>query len=117
MHYKIMKTDCMMLTTFFGDRLVTQNVDALHYKARSMRVTELHGSAHRVVCLSCRSKILRNTMQEHIKALNPKWHAQSLEMAPDGDVSLTTEQVKGFKVRILGMLISYCCTCIHIWLS
>ncbi|KAK7087807.1 NAD-dependent protein lipoamidase sirtuin-4, mitochondrial-like [Littorina saxatilis] len=78
--------------------LVTQNVDTLHYKARSTRVTELHGSAHRVLCLSCHHKILRNTMQEHIKALNPDWHAQSLEMAPDGDVQLTTEQVEGFKV-------------------
>lgn len=29
--------------------LVTQNVDALHYKAGSQRVTELHGSAHRWV--------------------------------------------------------------------
>jgi len=27
--------------------LVTQNVDALHYKAGSKNVTELHGSAHR----------------------------------------------------------------------
>ena len=27
--------------------LVTQNVDALHYKAGSKKVTELHGSAHR----------------------------------------------------------------------
>jgi len=27
--------------------LVTQNVDALHHKAGSRNVTELHGSAHR----------------------------------------------------------------------
>ena len=33
--------------------LVTQNVDALHTKAGSKRVTELHGCSHRVVCLSC----------------------------------------------------------------
>ena len=33
--------------------LITQNVDALHFKAGSQRVTELHGSAHRVVCLKC----------------------------------------------------------------
>ena len=33
--------------------LVTQNVDALHTKAGSVKVTELHGCTHRVVCLSC----------------------------------------------------------------
>ncbi|KAK7480065.1 hypothetical protein BaRGS_00028702 [Batillaria attramentaria] len=78
--------------------IVTQNVDALHYKARSLRVTELHGSAHRVVCLSCHHKTHRTEMQERIRQLNPVWHAQSQEMAPDGDVSLTQEQVEGFKV-------------------
>ena len=80
------------------NRLVTQNVDALHHKAQSHHLTELHGSAHRVICLSCHHKILRCTMQEQIKALNPEWHAQSLVMAPDGDVSLTPQQVQGFKV-------------------
>ena len=33
--------------------LVTQNVDALHTKAGSENVTELHGCSHRVVCLHC----------------------------------------------------------------
>ena len=32
--------------------LITQNVDALHYKAGSKKVTELHGSAHRWLELS-----------------------------------------------------------------
>ncbi|XP_076472917.1 NAD-dependent protein lipoamidase sirtuin-4, mitochondrial-like [Babylonia areolata] len=78
--------------------LVTQNVDALHYKAGSSQVTELHGSAHRVVCLSCHSKVPRIAVQAQIKALNPDWHAHSSQMAPDGDISLTPEQVQGFKV-------------------
>ena len=39
--------------------LITQNVDALHFKAGSRRVTELHGSAHRVVCLDCHHVIER----------------------------------------------------------
>ena len=80
-------------------------MDALHYKARSLRVTELHGSAHRVICLSCQHKMLRHEMQERIKDLNPEWHAQSLEMAPDGDVSLTSEQVTGFKVTFVCLFI------------
>ena len=33
--------------------LVTQNVDALHTKAGSKNITELHGCSHRVVCLHC----------------------------------------------------------------
>ncbi|XP_071110937.1 NAD-dependent protein lipoamidase sirtuin-4, mitochondrial-like [Haliotis cracherodii] len=78
--------------------LVTQNVDALHYKAGSTQLTELHGSAHRVECLSCRKVLPRNEMQELIKDRNPKWHAESFEMAPDGDVALSTEQVQGFQV-------------------
>lgn len=78
--------------------LVTQNVDALHYKAGSRHVTELHGSAHRVICLSCHHKIPRTEMQERIKDLNPVWHAQSQDMAPDGDVNLTQEQIQGFQV-------------------
>ena len=35
--------------------LVTQNVDALHYKAGSTKVTELHGSAHRFVMMFYKS--------------------------------------------------------------
>ncbi|XP_046556816.1 NAD-dependent protein lipoamidase sirtuin-4, mitochondrial-like [Haliotis rubra] len=78
--------------------LVTQNVDALHYKAGSMQLTELHGSAHRVECLSCQKVFPRHEMQEMIIDRNPKWHAESFEMAPDGDVSLSAEQVQGFQV-------------------
>jgi NAD-dependent deacetylase sirtuin 4 len=33
--------------------LVTQNVDALHTKAGSSKITELHGCTHRVMCLNC----------------------------------------------------------------
>ncbi|KAK6184272.1 hypothetical protein SNE40_006773 [Patella caerulea] len=78
--------------------LVTQNVDALHFKAGSKRLTELHGSAHRVECLSCENKISRIEMQKLIISQNPEWRASSIEMAPDGDVTLTWEQVKGFTV-------------------
>ncbi|XP_021345500.1 NAD-dependent protein lipoamidase sirtuin-4, mitochondrial-like isoform X2 [Mizuhopecten yessoensis] len=78
--------------------LVTQNVDALHIKAGSIKLTELHGSAHRVMCMSCDDKMSREQLQNLIGQHNPMWQAKSVDMAPDGDVQLTTEQVQGFKV-------------------
>lgn len=35
--------------------VVTQNIDELHQQAGSRRVIELHGTARRVTCLSCRA--------------------------------------------------------------
>ncbi|KAL5016566.1 hypothetical protein ScPMuIL_006155 [Solemya velum] len=78
--------------------LVTQNVDALHFKSGSRRTTELHGSAHRVHCLGCDWTSSRWKMQEMIEGLNPGWHAEEVEMAPDGDVQLSTDQIAGFQV-------------------
>lgn len=78
--------------------LVTQNVDALHYKAGSKNLTELHGSAHRVECLDCKHMISRPDLQEMIKRDNPIWHSESVDMAPDGDVQLSQEQINGFNV-------------------
>ncbi|OPJ74735.1 NAD-dependent protein lipoamidase sirtuin-4, mitochondrial isoform A [Patagioenas fasciata monilis] len=78
--------------------LVTQNVDALHTKAGSQRLTELHGCTHRVFCLACGDQILRSELQKYFEALNPTWKAEALEVAPDGDVFLTDEQVRSFKV-------------------
>ncbi|XP_060585695.1 NAD-dependent protein lipoamidase sirtuin-4, mitochondrial-like [Ruditapes philippinarum] len=78
--------------------LITQNVDALHYKAGSKNVTELHGSAHRVMCLICDHKMTRPEMQVLIESYNPNWSAQSDEIAPDADVQLTQDQIDGFKV-------------------
>lgn len=78
--------------------LVTQNVDALHYKAGNIKVTELHGSSHRVMCLGCDFKFSRPEFQNLIKSFNPTWSAESEEMAPDADVQLTEEQIEGFRV-------------------
>ncbi|XP_054852963.1 NAD-dependent protein lipoamidase sirtuin-4, mitochondrial [Eublepharis macularius] len=78
--------------------LVTQNVDALHVKAGSQRLTELHGSTHRVLCLSCGHQMPRVELQEHFEALNPTWSATAHGVAPDGDVFLTDEQVQSFHV-------------------
>ena len=37
--------------------IITQNVDGLHQAAGAVDVTELHGSLHRVICLSCGQRI------------------------------------------------------------
>ncbi|MBZ3881124.1 NAD-dependent protein lipoamidase sirtuin-4, mitochondrial [Sciurus carolinensis] len=78
--------------------LVTQNVDALHTKAGSQRLTELHGCMHRVLCLNCGEQTSRWVLQERIKVLNPTWSAEAQGLAPDGDVFLSEEQVRSFQV-------------------
>lgn len=78
--------------------LVTQNVDALHTKAGSQRLTELHGCMHRVLCLNCGEQTKRTVLQQRLEALNPTWSAEAHGVAPDGDVFLTEEQVQRFHV-------------------
>ena len=78
--------------------LVTQNVDGLHQNAGSKKCTELHGSAHRVECLKCHHCFSRTCLQNIIEHQNPHWHSRSVDMAPDGDVQLSEQQIKGFKV-------------------
>ncbi|KAM6155115.1 NAD-dependent protein lipoamidase sirtuin-4, mitochondrial [Rhynchocyon petersi] len=78
--------------------LVTQNVDALHTKAGSRRLTELHGCMHRVLCLTCGEQTGREVLQGRLEVLNPTWNAEAHGLAPDGDVFLTEEQVQDFQV-------------------
>ena len=42
------------------DGIVTQNIDGLHQKAGSVNVQEIHGSALRNYCVSCRTKYDEN---------------------------------------------------------
>jgi NAD-dependent deacetylase sirtuin 4 len=76
--------------------LVTQNVDALHQKAGSTLLTELHGSTHRVECLKCDYKTSRHNLQTMIENLNPTWRGFSDKLAPDGDIQLSQEEIEGF---------------------
>ncbi|KAF3856269.1 hypothetical protein F7725_016992, partial [Dissostichus mawsoni] len=78
--------------------LVTQNVDSLHSKAGQKRLTELHGCAHRVMCLGCGAVSEREELQARFIALNPEWRAQTSGVAPDGDVFIEDEQVLHFRV-------------------
>lgn len=76
--------------------LVTQNVDRLHHKAGSQRVTELHGSVFSVSCLSCRRSVSREQLQERIYQENPTWNATPEGFAPDADVFVSEEAVQTF---------------------
>jgi NAD-dependent SIR2 family protein deacetylase len=80
-------------------RVVTQNVDRLHHKAGSRRVTELHGALADVACIACGALEDRDALQARLLALNPGWrHGGPLAMAPDGDAELEGDRIEGFVV-------------------
>jgi len=85
------------------DYLVTQNVDELHRKAGSSHCIELHGSTHRVVCLSCGDIKPRTELQQRLTEANPGWQVESLQdqIAPDGDVLLPDDLVSNFSVSAI----------------
>jgi NAD-dependent SIR2 family protein deacetylase len=80
--------------------VITQNVDGLHQAAGAVAVTELHGSLHRVVCLSCWARSAREDLDARLRAANPAWTAAAVGLEPavnpDGDVAL--EETGGFTV-------------------
>jgi NAD-dependent deacetylase len=47
--------------------VITQNIDGLHKKAGSLRVTEIHGSLREIYCLSCGQEYLA----PHVPEGNP----------------------------------------------
>lgn len=77
--------------------LVTQNVDNLHHKAGSRRLTELHGTVYSVVCLDCKRMTSRDEIQQQIHEENPGWSATPEGFAPDADVFVSEEAVKSFR--------------------
>jgi NAD-dependent SIR2 family protein deacetylase len=77
--------------------IITQNVDGLHQAAGARGVTELHGSLHRAVCLSCWRRTPRLALDDRLRAANPSWTARAdAAVNPDGDVDL--EETAGFVV-------------------
>jgi NAD-dependent SIR2 family protein deacetylase len=76
--------------------IITQNVDGLHQAAGATDVTELHGSLHRVVCLSCWARSPREELDARLRAANPLFSSAGLNVLPDGDVAL--EETGGFTV-------------------
>ncbi len=78
--------------------VITQNVDGLHQAAGSVHVTELHGSLHRVTCLSCGERTSRVELDERLRAANPGWAALASGINPDGDAVLADDADTGFIV-------------------
>lgn len=74
--------------------LITQNVDGLHAAAGSGPVVELHGSLHKVVCLSCGHSFHRSWMQRTLRQLNPGFlertriAPEDIDLNPDGDADV-----------------------------
>jgi len=75
--------------------LVTQNVDGLHQRAGSQAVIDLHGRLDVVVCLGCRARTSRASVQAAIAATNPTWSVIS-GPAPDGDADIVAAAIDSF---------------------
>jgi NAD-dependent SIR2 family protein deacetylase len=83
--------------------IITQNVDGLHHAAGPVMggagVTELHGSLHRVICLSCGQRTPRTELDRRLEAANRGWDAQLATSAnPDGDAVLDDAVTESFQV-------------------
>jgi NAD-dependent SIR2 family protein deacetylase len=80
--------------------IITQNVDGLHQAAGASEVTELHGSLHRVACLSCGRRTPRADLDRRLDAANPGWREPGLAAVvnPDGDAVLAEELTGSFQV-------------------
>ncbi|GHD51873.1 NAD-dependent protein deacetylase, SIR2 family [Marinobacter persicus] len=71
--------------------VVTQNVDRLHQKAGTHAVTDLHGRADEVVCMSCGYRCPRDQVHDRCAQLNPGFEHYTAETAPDGDADLDVD--------------------------
>jgi NAD-dependent SIR2 family protein deacetylase len=79
--------------------IITQNVDGLHQAAGASGVTELHGSLHRVICLSCGQRTSRTDLDRRLTAANPGWDAGPAALLnPDGDAVLDGDATDSFCV-------------------
>ena len=78
--------------------LITQNVDALHSKAGSRDVIELHGNLFGVLCLDCQQRLDRADVQHTLTAQNPYLAGVDAVQAPDGDTLLDPAFEAAFKV-------------------
>lgn len=71
--------------------VVTQNVDRLHQQAGSRSVTDLHGRADEVICMSCGYRCKRDEVHERCAHMNPGFEQYSAGAAPDGDADLEVD--------------------------
>jgi len=73
--------------------VVTQNVDRLHQKAGTRAVTDLHGRADEVLCMSCGYRCPRDEVHDRCATLNPGFRHYTADTAPDGDADLDVDFV------------------------
>ncbi len=78
--------------------IITQNVDGLHQVAGARQVIELHGSLHRVCCLSCGERTARADLDGRLRAANPAWDAPVSQVNPDGDALISDAAAASFRV-------------------
>lgn len=71
--------------------VVTQNVDRLHQKAGTRAVTDLHGRADEVICMSCEYRCPRDEVHDRCADLNPGFQHYRADAAPDGDADLEVD--------------------------
>lgn len=78
--------------------VITQNVDALHQRAGSRRVIDLHGRLDEVECLDCGGRVRRADVQDLLVAWNASFvsalpdHAGAAPASrPDGDAHLEAD--------------------------
>ena len=77
-------------------RLITQNVDGLHQRAGHRDVIDLHGRLDVVVCLTCRNRMSRASVQAAMASANAAWNA-SAATAPDGDADIDSAAIEPFE--------------------
>ena len=78
--------------------LVTLNLDNLHYKAGSRRLTEFHGNFFSTACLDCKLTMDRYEFQELILKQNQGWSPKLLKLGPDGDYIISEEEERTFVI-------------------
>ncbi len=78
--------------------IITQNVDGLHQAAGASEVTELHGSLHRIICLSCGQRTSRAELDRRLESANPGWDTKTASINPDGDAAVDDEATASFRV-------------------
>lgn len=78
--------------------VITQNVDGLHQRAGSARLTELHGNIHQVLCLDCHAQFSRAFIQLLLEDVNPGLVRPPAVLAPDGDAHLEPEALERFRI-------------------
>lgn len=66
----------------------------MHQKAGSLKVTELHGTTHEVICLQCSSKIDRDKVQGWLEELNPVAAEAARQLAAATQIDENEEKVR-----------------------